>query len=113
MTLSRRPLSVTVLAWVYIVVGAAGFVFGFQGRGFDSIFAELVRLLAVLAGVFMLRGENWARWLAIVWMAFHVVLSAFHSFSEFAVHVLFGLVIAGLLLRSDSAGYFRRLKRQN
>ena len=35
--------------------------------------------LAIVCGVFLLRGHNWARWLALAWIAFHVVLSAFHA----------------------------------
>ena len=34
----------------------------------------LFELLAVLAGVFLLKGRNWARWLLLLWIAFHVIL---------------------------------------
>ena len=36
----------------------------------------------------MLRRQNWARWLALAWMAFHVILSAFPPFKGLVVHVL-------------------------
>ncbi|HUK18311.1 MAG TPA: hypothetical protein VLW65_17925 [Bryobacteraceae bacterium] len=110
---NKRPLSVTILAGLYVVVGAAGFVSGlggFRARGafpVDDVWVELVRLLAVVAGAFLLRGYNWARWLALAWMVFHVVLSAFHEWREFAVHCLICGAIAWVLLRPAAARYFR------
>src|SRR5271170_7662347 len=105
--MNNRPLSVTILGCVYIGVGAIGFVYHlteFLARGtsrYEDVWVELVRFLAIVSGVFMLRGQNWARWLALAWIAFHVVLSAFHSVSEFAVHCLFFAVIAWFLLRPE------------
>ena len=108
-----RPLSVTILACVYIAVGAVGFA-AHLGElqanhlfRFDGLWVELVRLLAAAAGAFLLQGHNWARWLAIAWMAFHVVVSVFHNFGEFAVHCLFCVVIAWFLFRPAAARYFR------
>ncbi len=109
---NKRPLSVTILGWVYIAVGTTGFAYhltefwashAFQ---YDVIWTELVELLAVFCGAFMLRGQNWARWLATAWIAFHVVLSAFDAFRGFAMHCLFCAVIAWLLFRPEAARYF-------
>lgn len=111
--MNKRPLSVTILAWVYLAVGTIGFVYHLpelhanNALQFDGVWIELVRLLAVLAGVFMLRGHNWARWLALAWIAFHVIIGALHSFQQFAIHCLFCAVIAWLLFRSDATRYFR------
>src|SRR5579863_7480743 len=111
--MNKRPLSVTILAWVYVGVGAAGFaahlteIRASDAFRYDGIWIELVRLSAVLCGAFMLRGQNWARWLALAWMAFHVIVSAFHTFREFAIHCLFCAVIARLLFRPESERYFR------
>ena len=58
----------------------------------------------------MLRGHNWARWLAVAWIAFHVILSAFHSVQEAAFHALLCAVIIWSLFRAGSAGYFRGIK---
>jgi hypothetical protein len=111
---SKRPLSVTIIGWVYIAVGAIGFVshgIEFFGRrtGFESdiVWIELTELLALVCGAFILRGQNWARWAALAWMGFHVILSAFHAWSEFAIHCLFFGVIAWVLLRPEAARYFR------
>ena len=110
MNSDQRPLSVTILAWVYIAAGAIGFVYHFRELltlQRDSFWVEPIRLLAIVSGAFMLRGRNWARWLALAWMAFHVVVSAFHPIAELAVHALFFAVIAWVLLRPAAARYFR------
>jgi len=109
----KRPLSVTILGGVYIAVGAVGVAYhlrDFHARNafpIDDVWVELVRLLAIVGGAFMLRGHNWARWLAVAWIAFHVVLSAFHSWGEFAMHCLFCALISWLLFRPDAERYFR------
>ncbi len=109
----KRPLSVTIAGCVYIGVGAIGFAFHFpelRARGmfqYDSLWVELVEFLAIVCGAFMLRGHNWARWVALAWIIFHVILSAFHAFREFAIHCLFCALIAWLLFRPAAARYFR------
>ena len=42
-------------------------------------YVHLSRLLQIVAGVFMLYGRNWARWLLVAWIAFHIVVGALHS----------------------------------
>ena len=74
---------------------------------YDVLWVELVRLLAVVCGAFILRGHDWARWVALAWMGFHVVVSAFHAWPQLAIHVLFLVVIAWFLCRPDAARYFR------
>ena len=110
--LRQRPLSITILACVYIVAGAIGFaahLTDFRASDafrYDGIWIELVRLLAVLAGAFMLRGRNWARWLAMAWIAFHVVLSIFHSRMELIVHALICAAFAWCLFGPGTSRYF-------
>jgi len=113
MTWNRSPLFVTILACVYIAVGTSGFIYhftDFHARDpfkYDDIWVEVVGLLAIVSGAFMLRGRNWARWLALGWIAFHVILSASHTFHEFAIHCLFCAVIVWCLFRPEAARYFR------
>lgn len=107
---SSRPLSVTCLAWLYIALGTFMFLsHSMELLRFekDAFLIEFVELLAVVAGAFMLRRRNWARWLALAWTAFHVVLTAFPPFHGLAVHVLITAGITYLLLRSDASQYFR------
>ena len=113
--MSKRPIPVMAIACLYVLTGALGAAF--HGMEFfhdfqkDMIWAVLTSLLAVVAGVCMLMAQNWARWLAIGWIAFHVVLSAFHSMPEMAVHGLLCAVIAYLLLRPEANQYFLRSMR--
>jgi hypothetical protein len=106
MTAIKRPLSVTILGCLYIAVGTIGVAYHFTFPIHD-VWVELVRLLAIIGGAFMLRGHNWARWLALAWIAFHVILSAFHTWGEFAMHCLFCALIAWFLFRPDATRYFR------
>jgi len=107
MNSTRRPVSVLVIAWLYIAVGALGFVGHFHDlHQPETKWILLTELLAVLAGLFMLRGHNWARWLAVAWMAFHVAIS-FPEISKLAIHSLFLAAIAWLLFRSDARAWFR------
>jgi hypothetical protein len=54
----------------------------------------------------MLRGHNWARWLALAWMAFHVVLGALTSPSQLLVHAFLLVVFGYFLLRRSASNYF-------
>jgi hypothetical protein len=111
---NQCPISVAIVATLYIGVGTIGFVAhlaGFQSRNifrFDGVWIELTELVAILCGAFMLRSRNWARWLALAWMGFHVVLSGLDAFHGFVVHCLFFAVIAWALFRPDAVRYFRR-----
>ncbi len=118
MNATKRPLSVTILACVYIAVGTVGFVYHFNeflhrsAFHYDFIWIELVEIIAILCGVFLLRGQNWARWVAVAWIAFHVIVSAFHSLSQFGIHLLFCAVIAWLLFRPAAGRYFGGARTQ-
>ena len=106
----RPPVSVIVVACLYLAVGTIGFAYHFtQLLAFqpDAVWVEATEFLAIICGACMLRGYNWARWLAVAWIAFHVILSAFHSFHEFAIHGLFCVVITWFLFRPGAARYFR------
>ena len=105
----KRPVSVTIVAGVYLAVGVIGFAFHFRellASQHDAVWIELTEFVAILCGAFLLRGQNWARWLALAWIAFHVVLSAFHAIPELAIHAVFCAVIAWILFRSAAARYF-------
>lgn len=110
---TNRPLGVTIVACLYLLVGIVGFaahgaeLFARGRFTQEVVWIELTEAAAIVAGIFLLRRQNWARWLALAWMAFHVVLSAFHSVPELAIHCLFLAVIAWLLLRPDASQYFR------
>ena len=90
---NKFPLPVLIFSCLYIGVGTLGFVFHFReslASPRDGVWIELTECIAIVCGVFMLRGRNWARWLALAWMAFHVVLSAFDRFRGLAVQLVPG-----------------------
>ncbi|MGH9631185.1 MAG: hypothetical protein ACRD7E_23015 [Bryobacteraceae bacterium] len=111
--MKERPLSVTAIGCLYIVAGAIGLAYHFTELDPEHLFEDdvlwilLVRLTAIVCGIYVLRGSNWARWLALAWIAYHVVLSGFHSWFELAVHSLLCAVFAFFLFRPRAAQYFR------
>jgi hypothetical protein len=116
--MTRRPHSVTAISWLFMAAGVVGLVYHASefkaDRPFqnDALWVCLVRLLAIVCGVFMLRGHNWARWGLLAWIAYHVVLGGFHSLSQLAVHGLLFAVVAWFLLRPQASTYFRGARAQ-
>ena len=110
----KRPLAVTIVAWLLIVAGALSFAahlapilppHPFQQ---ENVWILLLELLAVVLGAFLLRGRNWARWLALAWVAFHVYVGFLDSLSEGLIHGLFFLLIAYILFRPEARSWFRQ-----
>ena len=111
--MTGRPVSVTIVGWLFIAVGIIGFVYHATELrtqtpfDYNLMWVQAVRLLAVVGGAFLLRGANWACWLLLLWLVDHVVLSSFHSVSEAVMHILFLAVIGYVLLRPQASQYFR------
>jgi hypothetical protein len=108
----KRPLQVTLLSILYILTGAAGLVqhsLEMKGKAFESyaILALLISLLAIIAGTYMFLRKNWARWLAIFWIAVHVLISLFHTRQELLMHSVLLALFAYLLFRPECNAYFR------
>jgi hypothetical protein len=113
--MKTRPRSITIIAWVFIAVGAIALVGSLvtasqrvaELEPVELALASIVRLVAILGGAFMLYGRNWARWLLAAWLVYHIVLSAFHSPLQLVVHgLLFGLILY-FLFRPAASNYFR------
>ncbi len=111
--MKKRPLSVTIVSLLMLAVGLIGFVFHFSELNFqqpvqnDALLIEAIRLVAVVCGAFILRGQDWARWLMLAWITFHVFISAFDSLSKFGFHVALLAVLGYFLLRREAREYFR------
>lgn len=111
-SMNKRPLAVIIIACVYIATGAAGLanqLSEFDARhpfANDVAWVALVSLIAIVSGIYMLRGHNWARWLALAWMGFHVILNIFHTRLELAVHALFFGILTYFLFRPAVSRYF-------
>lgn len=106
----KRPWPVIVIAILYLLVGIAGFAFHFSellARHSDAYAIEVTELLAAISAVGLLMRKNWARWLALAWIVFHVCISLFHPVQELAIHVAFCLLIAWALFQRESTQWFK------
>jgi hypothetical protein len=116
--MNKRPRSITIISWIFIVFGSLALLSGllpYGGITTAQRLAELTshwyvhvsRILMILGGVFMLYGFNWARWLVVVWIVFHIVVGALHSPFQLLMHVLIFSVILYFLFRPKASAYFR------
>lgn len=111
---NKRPVPVTIIGWLLVVVGITGFAYHLNEIKPQHVFQDenvwifVVEIVAIVCGTFLLRGKNWARWLALAWIAFHVALSFFESFRQLAVHGLILLLFAYFLFRREANAYFRQ-----
>lgn len=113
-TKKKEPLSIVILSALYIVLGFFGTIahyvqFWMQRSTMnanEALWITVLGVAAVVAGVFMLQARNWARWLALAWMAAHVVISVFHSKQELIIHCVLLVVIGYLLLRRTAQVFF-------
>jgi len=79
----------------------------------EIILASGVRVLAIVSGVFMLTGRQWARWLCIAWFTYHVILSIWHTRFELIMHCLLLAVACIILFNPVSKSLFSlKLKRR-
>lgn len=112
----KRPLSITLIAGLLILSGLAGIAYHITDvkswHPFPYFYFAIlfVRLLAILAGIYLLRGSEWARWLALLWISFHLVISFFNEWSQVAVHTVVLAVFCFVLLRPAANAYFRTQK---
>src|SRR6266511_1765744 len=117
--MNTRPRSLTLISWLFVTAGVIGLAYhatefqAWRPVEYDLVWVCLVRLLAILCGVFMLRGSNWARWLLVVWMGYHIALSVLHSPLQLFVHSLLLAVILYFLFRPQASMYFRGTRLGN
>jgi uncharacterized membrane protein HdeD (DUF308 family) len=110
----KRPFQVTLLGWLFIVVGIVSTAYHLLQGSFDrwTLPIALVGIAAIVGGVFLLRGARWARWLLLAWLAFHVVVSAFNSLSDAMAHLVLLLVVGYFLLGPPTCQYFQRAQAE-
>jgi hypothetical protein len=119
--MKKRPISIIIISLVFIAIGAGGLIKGLwplvassarltNHDLMDSALVGVSGVLALVSGVFMLRRANWARWLCILWMAFHVVISLGHEMSKLVVHSVMLVVLLLVLLWPNANAYFRSEK---
>jgi hypothetical protein len=110
----KRPFTITILGCLFIVAGLVGLVYHLSERPLDRwiVLISAIRIVAVVGGVFLLLGHNWARWIVLAWLLFHVVVSAFHGLSESIAHVVLLLVVGYFLLGPAASKYFQSPLRE-
>jgi len=113
----HRPLSITIIAWLFMIFGSIALISGLLplfGADTAQLAAEfkkhwmvhLSRVTQIVAGLFMLRGHNWARWLLVAWIVFHIVIGALHGWVQFLTHVVIFSVVLFFLFRRPASEYF-------
>jgi len=110
----KRPVAVLVIACMFIAVGALGFVHHLLRPAAlhpNALWIELSELLAIAAGAFLLRGRSWARWLALAWIAIHVVTN-WPGVRQVATHALVLAAAAWLLFEPEAQRYFAKDRRR-
>ena len=115
--MDKRPRSITVISWIFIVLGSIAFLSSLLPY-FDNDTASRIaylkahwivhvaRVVAVVCGVFMQYGFNWARWLLVVWIGFHLVISVLHSPLQLIVHGLLFALVLYFIFRPQASAYF-------
>jgi uncharacterized membrane protein HdeD (DUF308 family) len=106
----KRPFEVTFLGWLFIVVGVSSTAYHLSRGPLDrwTFPMLLVGAFAVTAGVYLLRGASWARWLVLAWLALHVVFGAVQGLSVAVPHVVLLLVVGYVLLGPRTYKYYQR-----
>src|SRR5690348_11907196 len=123
--MSKRPRSITVISWIFIAFGTISLLTSLLPKlpgaeehvaefrtqhPFQFAFLYVGPVLAIVCGVFMLRGFNWARWLLVVWFGYKVFGNALHSPMKLLIPaLLFGVAIY-FLFRPQASAYFRGTK---
>ena len=121
--MSKRPRSVTVISWIFIAFGsialltsllppvdaAAGqHIAEFRSQHpFQFAFIYVGPILAVVCGVFLLRGCNWARWFLVVWFGYNVIANVLQSPLRLLLPGLLFAVAVYFLFRPQATAYFR------
>ena len=115
--MKSRPLPVLIVAILFIIAGIIGFSYHISDffepgeKLYVTIAVELLRILAFVCGIFLLRAYNTGRWLSIAWILLHVLISAFNSTSEMISHIVLLIVVSILLFLPVSSTYFQNKKQ--
>lgn len=113
----------TLVAWLFILVGAAGLLNDLWPLVTPAAAQQLAKLkadgwadlgpawttraLAIVGGIGVLGGHNWARWLLLAWMLFHIGLSVGHSWPQLLMHTVIFAPLSYLLFRRSIGPFFR------
>ena len=129
--MNKRPYPITSIGWLFIAFGSISLVAGLlsladatpvenlsefkPGYLIELGIVWIARIVAVLCGIFMLKGFNWSRWLLVVWLGYHIILSFLHTPLELLMHSLLSATVIYFLFRPSASDYFREsmIRRPN
>jgi len=122
--MNKRPLSVTIIAWLLIVFGILSLIAIPLSLG-NPMTKELMAksmvpipvqyfmmgaglFVTIVSGIFMLKGANWARMLYVIWSAFSFVFSFVTSPARLMVipGLLLYLIVVFFLFRPKATAFF-------
>src|SRR5438552_10544660 len=109
--MKNRPLPVVIVALLLIIVGFVGFTyrlkdfFNHHEKIYEIVLVQLLRIVAIVCGILLLRAINLGRWLAIVWILIHILISALNSISEMIAHIVVLITVSTLLFLPKSSFY--------
>ena len=112
--MKNKPISVLIVAILLILAGTVGFFYHLQDFSdpdqelYITILVEILRIVAIISGVLLLRRNNLGKWLAIGWVALHVIISALNSVQEMLMHLVILIIITVLLFLPSSSSYFHQ-----
>jgi len=109
--MKHRPLSITFISCLFIAAGVVGIIYHASELKDvatpEGSLVLFVRMLAIIAGAFTLRGANWARLLLVAWITYHVILSFSHSTDQLIVHFIIAIVVVISLFHPKANSYFK------
>ena len=114
--MKKYPLPVLIVAIALMTAGIVGFFYHLKEfadpdqKLYVTILVELLRIVAFVSGLLLLRANNLARWLSIAWVLLHVVISAFNSVGETIMHFVVLLIVCILLFLPVSTNYLNKKK---
>ena len=113
----KRPLFVTLISLLFIIAGIAGIIYHASDwkdsvTQPETVWVFILRLSAIVGGVFALRGANWGRWLLVAWIAYHVYLSFYHTIPELAMHGLIMVLVMVALFNRKANTFFVKSNQQ-
>lgn len=122
--MANRPLSITVIAWFSIVVGALSLASDFitltgltthESIGRAAVPIPIQHAMALtggavslMCGYFLLHGKNWARWLFVIWYTIqHAYGLLVYPISLARIPgIIIFLVFTYFLYRAQASAYF-------
>jgi len=116
--MKKTPLPVIIVSVLFVIAGCVGFIYHFKEffdpntTLYETLWIQFIRILAIVCGLLLLLSINWSRWLAIAWLLYHIIISAFNSKSEMVAHIVFLVAVVVLLYLPKSSAFFQKKTNQ-